>query len=250
MNGPDGLRPPSLALLLAAHGERGGRAGNAGLKRLAEALAAGGIASEVGVGFVKGTPTIAKSLRALAAKNIVVYPVFASDGYFSRVRLPQLVDESGVGKRVSHIFPPLGIDPGLAPITARHVGARVHAEGLRAEQANVILMAHGSRRDPASRLAAQGLAERLGGGVPFRSIGVALLEEPPSLQQAVAGLVGPILVVGLFCGDGMHGAEDVQRQIAQCGRADIMFAGNISEFEGIDQLIAAAVAQWQAARIA
>jgi hypothetical protein len=47
LNGPDGLRPPSLALLLAAHGERGGSAGNARLKRLAEALAAGGIASEV-----------------------------------------------------------------------------------------------------------------------------------------------------------------------------------------------------------
>jgi sirohydrochlorin ferrochelatase len=126
----------------------------------------------------------------------------------------------------------------------------VCAEGCQAEEANVILMAHGSRRDPASRLAAQGLAERLGGGVPFRSIGVALLEEPPSLQEAVAGLAGPILVVGLFCGNGMHGAEDVQRQIAQCGRTDVVFVGNIGELDGIDRLIAAAVAQWQAARIA
>jgi len=250
LNGADALQPPSLALLLAAHGERGGRAGNAGLKRLGDALAAGGVAPEVGIGFVKGTPTVVESLRTLAAKSIVVYPVFASDGQFSRVRLPQLLDESGVGKRVLHIFAPLGIDPGLAPIVARHLAARIRAEGRQAEQTNVILMAHGSRRDPASRLAAQGLAERLVGSVPFRSVGVALLEEPPSLQQATAGLVGPILVVGLFCGDGMHGAEDVWREIAQCGRADIVFAGNIGEFDGIDELIAAAVAQWQAARIA
>jgi sirohydrochlorin ferrochelatase len=249
LNGPDALRPPSLALLLAAHGERGGSAGNAGLLRLADALAARGIASEVGVGFVKGTPTVVEALRAFAAKSIVVYPVFASDGYFSRIRLPQLADESGTGTRVSHIFAPLGLDPGLALIVARRLAACARAQGLQEYRTDVILMAHGSRSDPASRLAAQGLAKRLAGNTPFRSVGIALLEEPPSFQQATAGLVGPILVVGLFCGDGMHGAEDVQRQIAQCGRTDIVFAGNIGEFDGIDRLIASAVAQWQAARI-
>lgn len=248
MNGPDALRPPSLGLLLAAHGERGGNAGNAGLMRLADSLTARGIASEVGVGFIKGTPTVAASLRALAASNIVVYPVFASDGHFSRVRLPQLLDDAGGGDRVSHIFAPLGLDPGLAAIVARRLAACARAEDLQMSQANVILMAHGSRRDPASRLAAKGLAERLVGSALFRSIGVALLEEPPSLQQATAGLPGPILVVGLFCGDGMHGAEDVQRQIAQCGRTDVVFAGNVGEFEGIEELIAAAVARWQAER--
>jgi len=249
LSAPNVPGPSTVSLLLAAHGERGGDADNAGILRLAEAVAARGVVAKVGAGFIKGVPTIAAAVRELAGTDIIVYPVFASDGYFNRVRLPRLLGESGAGQRVSHIFTPLGLDSGLAPVIARRLAACVRARDLRAHQTDVILMAHGSRRDPASRLAAQGLAERLGGSAPFRSVGIALLEEPPSLQEATAGLPGPILVVGLFCGDGMHGAEDVKRQIAQCGRTDIVFAGNISEFEGIEELIACAVTRWQDERI-
>jgi len=250
LSAPNAPGPPSVALLLAAHGERGGSADNAGILRLVETLAARGIVAKVGAGFINGAPTIAAAVKALAESNIVVYPVFASDGYFVRVRLPQMLTESGGYDRLTQVLAPLGLDPGLPGIIGRRLVERARADGVRPEQANVILMAHGSRRDPASRLAAQALAERLKNGSPFHAVTVALLEEPPSLQQAVAGLAGPILLVGLFCGDGMHGAEDVRREIAQCGRTDIVLVANIGEFEEIDELIVAAVARWRAGMIA
>lgn len=244
MNGPHNPQASPFALLLVAHGERGGRAANAGLWRLADALARRQVAPEVGVGLIKGTPTVGETLRGLGAKDVAVYPVLGSDGYFVRVRLPQLLAESGAGERVSHVFAPLGLDPALAAIVARRLESCAKSRRVQTGQADVILMAHGSRRDPASRIAAQTLANRLAEKVSVRSIGIALLEEPPSLRHAASKLIGPILVVGLFFGDGMHGAEDMQSEIALCNRADILFAGNIGQFAEIEDVIAGAVARF------
>jgi hypothetical protein len=69
---------------------------------------------------------------------------------------------------------------------------------------------------------------------------MALLGETPSLAQAASHLTGPIIVLGLFAGDGMHGATDASRLVAELDRPDALFAGTIANFEGIEQLVASA----------
>src|SRR5512144_3198870 len=72
------------AILLAAHGERRQDATNEGVFRLAQGLARRGLASEVAAGFINGVPTISDALVNLAARRIIVYPLFVSSGYFTR----------------------------------------------------------------------------------------------------------------------------------------------------------------------
>jgi sirohydrochlorin ferrochelatase len=237
-----------VALLIAAHGERGGNGDNAGVWRLAEALKARGLVDEVGCGFIKGKPDISETLRAFAATEVVIYPLFASDGYFTRIRLPEILETEKTDKTI-HVLPPLGLDPKLPDVILRHVRHCATSNGIDCQKAIAILLAHGSRHDPISRQAAEGMVEAIRRRGGLRGVEVAFLDEPPSLQQVLAEPEGPAIVVGLFCGDGVHGREDVPRQMEGTGRADIFLAGNISQFEEVAELIATAVSRALAVRL-
>jgi hypothetical protein len=51
-----------------------------------------------------------------------------------------------------------------------------------------------------------------------------------------------VIVVGLFAAEGLHGAEDAATLVAQLGRNDVTFVGNVGTWPEIADLIAAAVA--------
>jgi sirohydrochlorin ferrochelatase len=235
----------SPALLLAAHGERRKGAVNQGLARLAATLRRCNVAREVASGLIKGRPTIAESIGAFAARDILVYPLFLSDGYFVRVRLRRSLEEARAedADRTIRVLPPLGLDPLLAQLVTDRLAAAAQARGLAASQVGAVLLAHGSRNDAASRHAATQLAEKVRRSRRFDRVRAAFLEEPPSLCDVTSALPGPVVVLGLFAGDGMHGAADAPRLVAELGRHDVMFAGTVGNLPGIADLIAGAVAR-------
>lgn len=227
-------------VLLAAHGERGGGADNSGVERLAAELSRRE-AAEIGFGFIKGTPSIPDAVRSFKATRILVYPLFLADGYFTRIRLPQLIAQAGIDSDRIRTLPPLGLDPALASLVAAKASSTAHAGGYADQQVTVILLAHGSTKDAASRLAAEALAHRLGALKRFTAISCAFLEEPPALADVVARSPGPAVVVGLFAGEGLHGREDVPRLINALRRPDVSFAGNVGAWPGIADVVAATI---------
>jgi sirohydrochlorin cobaltochelatase len=229
--------------MLAAHGERRASADNAGVARLAENLAAAGVAEEVGFGFIKGTPSVDEAIRALSSCHVVVYPLFLADGYFTRVVLPRLVLGAihQDAARTITILPPLGLEPALADLIADEAALAANTHAISPEEITVVLLAHGSTDDKASRISAERLAERVRQRPCFRETRIALLEEAASLAEAIADVHGPTIVVGLFAGEGMHGAEDAKRLIAELGRDDVVLVGPVGTFAGVDAIIAAAV---------
>ena len=233
------------ALLLVAHGERHADAENAGVARLAESLGAEGVAAEVAMGFIKGRPSVVDTIRAFARRDVIVYPLFLADGYFARIALPRLIDKAKHedGARIIKVLPPLGLEPALIDVIADEAGVAARVRGISPKDMAVALLAHGSTRDRASRIAAEQLAERLRERRRFRDLRVAFLEEPPSLAEAVADVRGPIVVVGLFAGEGMHGANDAKRLVAELAREDVILIGPVGTFAGIAGVIAAAVAR-------
>ena len=236
-------------VLLAAHGERGGGADNASVERLAAELGRRGLAADIAFGFVKGAPTIAQAVKALTTPRIIVYPLFFSDGYFTKIRLPQLLAEAGLpdAKRSVTILPPLGLDPGLAALVAANAARTMRNNGYAERQTGVVLLAHGSTKDTASRRATDGLAERLRALQRFSAVRSAFLEEEPALESAIERMPGPTVVIGLFAGQGLHGAEDVPRLIAGLRRPDVAFAGNVGTWD-IADAVAEAVRRVDCAR--
>lgn len=235
---------PPFALLLAAHGERGNGRRNDGVGRLASALTGRGVAAEVGVGYIKGVPGIEETLRGFEVPDVLVYPLFLADGYFSRVRLPRLIAAAQAASpkpRRVRVLPPLGLDPALADVVAATARRMAGEIGIACDAATLVLVAHGTPRHKASRQAAETLARRLETRALFRGVRAAFLEEPPSLAEVIAGVGGPVLVVGLLAGEGLHGGVDVPHILEEIARADVAFAGNIGTFTDIADIVAAAV---------
>ena len=50
-------------------------------------------------------------------------------------------------------------------------------------------------------------------------------------------------MVGMFSGEGMHGASDAPRLIAELNRNDVVYAGVIGNVAGIEDLVARSVAE-------
>ena len=232
-----------VALLIAAHGERSPDATNDGVKRIARGVSAHGLVSDVAVGFINGLPSIGEAFAALAAPRVIVYPLFASSGYFTRDRLVQLLDEANERGRDVEVLPPLGLDPGLPDLVLDCATAAARARGFAPEASTVILLAHGSRRNSASREATEQVARAIEGRSAFLSVGIALLEERPFMDEAMAPVEGPAVVVGMFSGEGMHGARDAPRLIAALNRPDVIYAGVIGSVVGIEGLVVRSVAE-------
>ena len=49
-------------------------------------------------------------------------------------------------------------------------------------------------------------------------------------------------MVGMFSGEGMHGAGDAPRLIAELNRNDVVYAGVIGNVAGIEDIVAESVA--------
>jgi sirohydrochlorin cobaltochelatase len=229
------------ALLIAAHGERQPGAGNESTFRIARAVAAKGLVAEVVVGFINGAPTVAEALASLAARKVIVYPLFASNGYFTRDRLVQILDEANGQNRAIHILPPLGLDPSLPKLLADRAAHVTREYGFSPEAVAVILLAHGSRRNPASREATGWLASEIARREVFRDVKIALLEERPHLQDAAQSIEGPAIVMGIFSGSGLHGARDAPRLVAKLARPEVIFAGAIGDAPGVDEVVGSSV---------
>lgn len=228
-------------MLLAAHGERRPDAGNEGVFRIARGLSDRGLA--VAVGFISGVPSVKEALHWLSADRILVYPLFASSGYFSRDRLVQILDEANNDGRDIEMLTPLGLDPGLPDIVLEQAKDAAREHGFALDACTVILLAHGSKRNPASRQSTERMARAIADRAIFRKVEIAFLEEQPSLDDVAASVAGPAVVVGLFSGEGLHGAKDAPRLVARLKRADVAFAGIMGSVPGVERLVARAVAE-------
>jgi sirohydrochlorin ferrochelatase len=241
---------PETSVLVVAHGERGGAATNDNAVRLAQTLAAQRVADEVGCGFIKGVPAVRDALAAFRAPEVVVYPLLLSDGHFASVALPRLLHEAMPGRphRSVRILPAMGLDPGLPGLIVDKASDLAAARGLNLRQTMLILLAHGSRRDPASQRTTARVARAARKLARFGYVRAAFLDQSPTLTDVAATTRGPAVVVGLFAGEGRHGADDVWELIAGLRRDEIVFAGNVVSFPGIADLIAAGIARASAGR--
>jgi hypothetical protein len=81
----------------------------------------------------------------------------------------------------------------------------------------------------------------------FQCVAVSFLEEPPFLEDALAGDHPPTIVSGFFFGDGLHAGEDVPAAISVTG-ARAVYAGPVGSSGGIPALISRALLEEVQAR--
>ncbi|MDX2308564.1 MAG: CbiX/SirB N-terminal domain-containing protein [Hyphomicrobium sp.] len=217
-----------VAVVLAAHGDRGGDAPNRALRSHRDGLAAMGLFRTVEAGVLNGEPSLESALKLAQSKGairIAVYPMFMSAGYFTNTVLPERISRMGLDRQC-RILEPLGLDLRIPELLLAEALAAAHAHGLDPGAARLLIVGHGSKLGPASANATRHVALAVARDSRFKIVDTAFLEEAPFLDDALSGDPMPTVVSGFFSGDGMHAQEDVPKAIAASGHAAV-YAGSI-----------------------
>ncbi len=238
---PARVRHPlgEVAVILAAHGDRGGQDRNATLLRHCAALSATGGFHSVTAGILRGEPSLEDTVRnvlAAGAKCLAVYPMFMAEGYFTRKVLTQRLAALEIPVDVT-VLPPLGADARLPGLMLGEAVAAAQAAGFDVGTTRLVVVGHGSKIGPASADATRVVADVLRRSGRFGAVETAFLEEAEFLEDALRRGDGqPTVVSGFFSGDGLHAAEDVPEAIAETG-ANAVYAGSIGRSSAVAHMI-------------
>ncbi len=101
----------------------------------------------------------------------------------------------------------------------------------------MVLVGHGSRRNPASGRSTARLARDIGELSLFADTAAAFLEEQPTVPEAVSSCPAErVLAIGCFIEAGLHATRDVPRGLLESGR-DAAYSGPIGACGWIDDLV-------------
>ena len=238
------------ALLIAAHGDRGGRGGNAALLALCQGLEQGCGFATVAGGVLKGEPPLEAALEQVlagGASRLLVYPLFMAAGYFTKKVLPgRIMAHLKAGRhRLALTFAaPLGTDQALPALSLRRSLETAQKAGFDPAGSRLLIVGHGSGQGPESARATRDFAARVRQRSPFACVETAFLEEEVFLKEALRQTSKPTVVEGFFSGDGMHAGDDVPTALAETG-ANAVYAGSIGADPRLGALIAASVGAFQ-----
>ncbi len=211
---PAGLPP---ALVLCAHGARGvagAAARHAGVLRRRRLFAA------VEACALYGAPRLEIVLAAMAPGPLTVLPFMMAEGYTLRA----LEERLRTSRPDARLASALGAHEGLADLLVARALKGLRAHGQNPAEAALLLVGHGTARHPDSAATAKRHAATIAGRRLFAEVGVAFLDEPPSVAEAVSRLEAPfVAAVGFLTDAGQHGAGDVARLLAETGRAGVYF---------------------------
>jgi sirohydrochlorin ferrochelatase len=223
-----------------AHGERGG----AGVDRLVQAVAnklkAQGRHPSVQACFISKEPTLQSVLGAMPRVPITVCPVFMSRGYFVNRAIPDALAYAGYGPDTNPpaiILDPVGLHPQLPQLVAELALSTLEASGLSARDCRLLLVAHGSKIGKASHQATSQLAAGIEGLQVFAGIEQSFLEEKPFLDEQLTRIECPVVVVGLFTGESIHGADELREAIKSSAGADILLSLPLARWPLLKELI-------------
>jgi sirohydrochlorin ferrochelatase len=200
-------------LIVVGHGT-GTAAGDAALHALAASLAGQGAFARVKAAVLNGEPTLSDALEGAENEPVHLLPFMMSDGVTFRRRLLQAMLHIP-GARTPLLYPPLGLNPGLADLIVKRAEDMSETASWPLPECRLLLIAHGSLQDPASAQAAESHQERIAAWHRFAGVETAFLDQPPRLDDVLARDGAPLLGVGLFAGEGRHGAEDMERAFSR-----------------------------------
>jgi sirohydrochlorin ferrochelatase len=203
----------TTAVVLVAHGERGGEGANARAVRLVDEVGRGlGGDTTVTVGFLKARPALEEALEQATAGGIarlIVLPLLMSDGYFAQALVPAVVASAGAHATRITLAPPIGCERAMHKLALDR--ARTIARRRGWETASVLVVGHGTRASPASRRTTEAAAAVIAGAAEFARcrVAFAFLDDEPPVAEALSRLPRPVVVVPYLWSAGRHALEDL-----------------------------------------
>jgi sirohydrochlorin ferrochelatase len=236
-------------LVLVGHGSASFPGASRPLLRHAERLRKRAIFTGVDYGSLFGEPSIEEVARRIPKCATYVVPLLMSDGHYARSVIGRLFageGRIGQGDAPLTICRPIGVHPRLAEVIAGRALERLSAQRLPPEMATLLLIAHGSRRNGASREATEIQADSLCRMKRFRGVHCAFLDQAPEIHEALGSLTGPVVAAGLFAGEGLHATQDLPVALDAYRSGPLLDLGSVGADPAIAQIVLDEVAEAEA----
>lgn len=212
----------SRALILIGHGSHLNADSSAPVYAHAAAIRASGAFDEVHEAFWKEEPPLTSVLHLSGADEVLIVPLFLSEGYFTREVLPREIGLTGPvmrdGKRTFRYLPPVGTHPAMTSMILRRAGRALGTDPVRRGGASLIVVGHGTERNSTSANTVYALVERLRERGDFGSVTCGFLDEAPYISDVVSGSTyAEVVFVPFFVAEGWHTRETIPAELGLTG---------------------------------
>lgn len=195
------------ALVLAAHGSHESPEPRRVSERHADRIRAAGFFGEVREGYWKGTPSVSDAVRATRTDEVVVVPLFMSEGYFAGEVIPREIDAGSSDADVVGYTEAVGTHPRMTEVVRSRAE---EAPSLPSDEVGLAVVGHGTGRHPDSSTSAEHHADDLAD--VFDETDAVFLDEEPHVSRIPERFTSEqVVAVPLFVADGPHSTEDVPR---------------------------------------
>lgn len=205
------------ALVLAGHGSHLNGNSSAPIFAHAAELRRRGTFEQVHTAFWKEEPQLARVLDGVSASEVVVVPVFISNGYFTKTVIPREMRLDGEltqrdGQTIRYTGP-VGADLSLADVVIE----RALEAGATREDA-IAVLGHGTRRESESEKNIYAMADCVRSTGRFAEAGAVFLDqEPGMLEMLEIFRARTVVVVPLFIADGWHVGQTIPADLSLDG---------------------------------
>ena len=184
-----------------------------------------------------GSATLAAPLRLeevcdAADGQLIIYPCFMSEGYFTRSVLPRRL-----GARNVQVLSPLGLEAELPKLVIDVLAVRAAERGWELPGVELLLAAHGSARGDKAAEATRHFADALTSLATFSGVRLGFVEQAPFIADAAQNLPDRTLCLPFFAQEGDHVRNDIGDALREVG-----FTGEtlpvIGDLPGVAALIA------------
>ena len=208
---------PQTSLLIVAHGSQLNPHSALPAYTHAERIKRWGRYEEVRVAFWRELPTLSHALELLPSEEIVVCPLFISEGYFTRTVIPNelgvsLWDEHPaiIDDRPVHYAQPVGTHPKMTAVLEDCATHLLEQSGQRGQDCELVLIGHGTERDKRSSRIIYSQAEALRGLGRYHAVTPLFLDEAPRVEDFLQHTTATdLLVLPYFISDGLHTRWDI-----------------------------------------
>ena len=182
---------------------------------------AAAVERRLGPGWAVAAATLARrgaldaALARLPAKaELLVYPHFMADGWFSTEELPRRLSRAGAER--PRVLPAFGRDPAVHALCLARARDAMREHGWARGEAALLLAAHGHPSDPRAAASARAAAGHLAASGLFREVATGFVDEAPYLADA-ARLAAPALCLPYFALRAGHVVTDLPEALAEAG---------------------------------
>jgi sirohydrochlorin cobaltochelatase len=205
---------PPPAILLVGHGSARHPDSAAPILALAEDLARTGPWTEVAAAFMKQDPPLEGALERLAAREVVIIPVFAGKGYYTETLIPRALGLDGVvtrrDGRVLRLTAPAGCHPRIPGLMACRADGVARSGGGSPAETSLLLIAHGSSRPGGAGETPKAIAAAIAATGHFAEVVLTFLEQAPFARDWPHLVQGrTIVALPLLVAQGLHASQDI-----------------------------------------